>query len=131
MTKMEKRFGVSRHLARAGRHHFQTSIPRVERLFIRSKNFAIRREHLGSHEIKKPPASVTSTPNQVDIGISKIYYPSHIDVGGSPSLFHRIQRHLSPAGTVIILEVTTGYITIGDETLCAKPYELSHGIGPR
>src|SRR5262245_7015564 len=131
MSKVEERLGVSRDFPRPRRHHFQTAISRAERLLIGSKNFSIGLEYLGAHEIKKTSASIAGTSNQIDIGIGKINDSRHVDVRSGFFLFDRIQSHLSPAGAIVVLEMITGDITVGDKALCAKAYQLSHGIGSR
>src|SRR5262249_12551142 len=119
----------SRHLPRPGRHHLQAAISRAERFLIRSENFSIGLEYLGAHEIKKTSAPIAGASDQVDVRISKINDSCHVDVGSGLFLFHRIQSHLSPAWAIVVLEMITGDITVGDKALCAKAYQLRHGIG--
>src|SRR5262245_29787813 len=131
MSKVEERLGISRHFPRTRRHHFQAAIPRTERLLIGSKNFSIGLEYLSTHEIKKTSASIAGTSNQIDIGIGKINDSRHVDIGSGFFLLDRIQSHLSPAGAIVVLEMITKDITVGDKALCAKTYQLGHGIGSR
>src|SRR6516225_10116571 len=103
----------------------------MQSLFIRPKDLAVIPEQLAANKIEKSSARLTSTANQIDIGVGEIDHPRNAEVRVGVLLFNGVQRQLTPILTVIKLKMIVRDEAIRHQTLGPEADQLDERTGSR